>query len=245
MLEEFNNTEYDNSIFNNEEYLFDNKDIFNKIDDNDFLFYDIRGFTKPTPPIPCFLKGTKILTINGEINVEQLTDSDILITHDNRMIKPQEIIKFICKEKNSSTLPYKIPKGTLINNKKCSDNLYLSPFHQVLFYKNLFKSIKDLPFHQICCNEVQELCYYHIILPNYYTDTIIANGIVCEGFGPYFSKYFTQNKKYHRKILNYICKGKIRILLTMEEFNTFIKINNIKINFLKIDVNKNQHFLTK
>jgi len=235
MLEELDNTEFDN-ILNTEENIFNNKDIFNNTNINYKCLNGAGSFLSKNipidPSIPCFLKGTKILTLNGEMYVEDLTCSDILITDDNRMIKVQNIFKFILKEKNHSTLPYKISKDIVINNRKCSNDLYLSPLHQILVSNNLFTSIKYLPFSQIKANEIEEICYYHIVLPNYYTDTIIANGLACEGYGGYLMK--GEKIIHYKKIEKHTHKGNTRKLISIKKFNIYKKIYNIPSTFLKL-----------
>lgn len=223
-LEEYNLFDLNYDIFNDETDIFNSENTYNKL---------IGGgsFSQPTPPvppvppepIPCFLKGTKILTNNGEKNIEDLKIGDLLISYDGRKIKLLNIYSFNCKNKNKHTLPYKIPKNTIINGKLCNANLFLSPLHEILFYKNIFTSIKNLSFNQIDKSEIDSITYYHLILPNYYTDSIFANGIICEGLG----ELTKTNKNFHKIIFNHIYKNNCRKLLTINEFNKFNKDNTI------------------
>ena len=133
----------------------------------------------PIPPVPCFLKGTYILTVNGEKLIEDLTRNDNLITNDNRIIRACKITHYI-RDKTKDILPFVIPKNTTINNKKCNRDLYLSPHHGVQISENVIKQVRALPYNHVDIN-VDIVEYYNIILPNFFIDTVIANGIACEG----------------------------------------------------------------
>jgi surface protein len=128
---------------------------------------------------PCFLKGTHILTPNGYVRIEKLYAGDVVLTHDGRKVP-------ICKIHRSQptpspiTLPYRIPKGTQLHSRRCLDDLYLSPEHAILIHSNKMIAMKYIDFQQVNLHSIH---YYHIVLPNYYTDTLIANGIVCESYG--------------------------------------------------------------
>jgi len=220
------NFHYD--IFDNNNNIFDNEE-------NTYKSFLGLGSYNPPPnppnppnpyPIPCFLKGTKILTINGEINIEYLKKGDILICYNGRKIKLKDIYSFNCKNKNKFTLPYKIPKNTLINDNLCNKDLYLSPLHAILFQKNKFTAVKNLSFNQIDASEISSLTYYHLVLPNYYTDAIFANGIICEGYGKNL-----KNNKLDTILFEYVYKNKCRKLLSNSEYNYFIK--NIPVLFKK------------
>jgi hypothetical protein len=129
--------------------------------------------------VPCFLKGTHILTPNGYVRIEKLHAGDVVLTHDGRKVP-------ICKMHRSHprissiTLPYCIPRGTQVHSTRCLNDLYLSPKHAILITPTTMLAIKYTKFQQV---KVESIHYYHIVLPNYYTDTLIANGIVCESYG--------------------------------------------------------------
>jgi hypothetical protein len=163
----------------------------------------------PIPPVPCFLKGTYILTVNGEKLIEDLTTDDNLITTDNRIITASNITHYI-RDKTKDILPFVIPKNTTINNKKCNRDLYLSPHHGVQISENVIKQVRALPYNQVDIN-VDIVEYYNIILPNFFIDTVIANGIACEGLyceSNKVDKYIYETlgkqiiKHYTRYILN-------------------------------------------
>lgn len=209
------NFEEDKNLLNSEEYIFNNIDYG----------YQLLGLGSYNKNIPCFLKSTKILTIDGEKKIEELKKGDLLICYDKRKIEIKDIYCFTCKKLNKTTLPYKIPKNTKINNEICNDDLYLSPLHQILFYKNLFKCVKNLKFKQIDISEINadSITYYHIVLPNYYTDAIIANGVICEGFlGNLLEQNLSEQIIHNKIIFSKIYKNKCRKLITKNEYDKII-----------------------
>jgi hypothetical protein len=149
----------------------------------------------PSEDVPCFLKGTHILTPNGYVRIEKLHAGDLVLTHDGRKVP-------ICKMHRSHprissiTLPYCIPRGTQVHSTRCLDDLYLSPKHAILINPTTMLAIKYTKFQQV---KVESIHYYHIVLPNYYTDTLIANGIVCESYGS-AKKYNLHYGKYRTLI---------------------------------------------
>jgi intein/homing endonuclease len=214
-----NDNEETDNLLNFEDDIFNKSNDLNTFDALD-NYYPLFGNGSYKGNVPCFLKSTKILTINGEKKIEELKKGDLLICYDERIIEIKDIYSFTCKDLNKYNIPYKIPKNTKINDRVCNDDLYLSPLHQVLFRGNLFTFVKNLNFRQLDISEIETntITYYHIVLPNYYTDAVIANGIICEGFSEKLSKNLTHNKMIFSKIY----KGKYRKLLRPNEFNKII-----------------------
>ena len=162
---------------------------------------------------PCFLKGTHILTPNGYVRIEKLYAGDVVLTHDGRKVP-------ICKMHRSRptpspvTLPYCIPKGTQLHSRRCLDDLYLSPEHAILIHSNKMIAMKYTAFQQI---KLQSIHYYHIVLPNYYTDTLIANGIVCESYGS------------AKKSMKQLHDGKYRTLITPRSYYNITEPSHYKL----------------
>jgi hypothetical protein len=128
---------------------------------------------------PCFLKGTKILTENGEIYVEKLSVGDWVITFFGDIKK----IKFIGKRRlksNPKVSPIRFPAGCLADGVPTSD-LWLSPDHALCFSdvlveaKNLIDAAMIFQDHSI-----QDVEYFHIELEEH--DILIANGTPAESF---------------------------------------------------------------
>ena len=125
--------------------------------------------------VKCFLKGTNILTPSGYKQIEKLRVGEPVMTHDGRKV----FIKKIRRSTPSpsvNTHPYVIRAGTRIDSYQCIQDLYLTPEHAIL-QSGVMVPIQYTEFKQVTD---QELIYYHIVLPNFYTDTLIANGIPCE-----------------------------------------------------------------
>ena len=182
----------------------------------------------PNPNVPCYLKGTNILTTKGYIGIEELTDTDNLINHLGNKIKILHITKFN-RTNHINTHPYIIPKNTKINNYICIKDLYISKDHAILF-NNLFIPVRNTEFKietNIDCNIYE---YYHITTENFFTDTIIANGLPTESFGKHILKE-------HLCILNKISKNGIRKLLSKQEFNNIINPKSKSKPKIKIKLN--------
>ena len=127
----------------------------------------------------CILKGTPILTSNGYVNIEELCINDTIMTWDQRVVK---IIGLYIQHVMADTcelIPYKIPKGTL----GALDDLYISKHHCVLIDGEYFNVPHNMP--QLTQSELhvgQSITYYHIETDNYFTDTLVANGVPIETF---------------------------------------------------------------
>jgi hypothetical protein len=127
----------------------------------------------------CILKGTPILTSNGYVNIEELCINDTIMTWDKRVVK---IIGLYIQQVMADTcelIPYKIPKGTL----GALDDLYISKHHCILIDGEYFNVPHNMP--QLTQSELhagQPITYYHIETDNYFTDTLVANGVPIETF---------------------------------------------------------------
>ncbi len=129
--------------------------------------------------INCILKGTPILTSDKYVKIEELCVDDTVITWDNRAVKiisthVQDVIADTCE-----FIPYKIPKGVL----GALDDLYISKHHCILIDGEYFNVPHNMP--QLSQSEIhigQSITYYHIETDNYFTDTLVANGVPIETF---------------------------------------------------------------
>ena len=179
----------------------------------------------PPGPIPCFLKGTKILTDNGEKLIETLEKGTNLINHKGEKIKLLDIYSFNT-HKMIDTHPCLIKKGTVINGNKCNSDLYLSQAHGVLV-KNMFVPIIKLVKPQKIEDNKDYYSYYHLITENFFTDVVVSNGIPSETY----SKSIKQrmNRELFNYLLKNITKNDCRILLEKNDFiNLIEKFSRIK-----------------
>jgi len=180
------------------------------VNENSTIRYTIPAAEIPPSPqnnVPCFLRGTKILTTKGEINIEDLEITDKLINHLGKKCNMVKIVKFK-RYKNKNTNPYVILKDTKINNYVCNRDLYLSKDHAILINNRYFIQARYLPFAKQATDlQCEQYEYYHIITENFLTDTIISNGIPTESFGYNLPKH----------ILPHIYKNKVRTIQRKKE----------------------------
>ena len=164
--------------------------------------------------IKCFLKGTNVLTPSGYRRIELLKIGDKVLTHDNR---PVRIVKINKSNPSPSKYshPYKIPKGTRVDNFVCNEDLFLTPEHAIMVKYPYMVPIQSTIFKQVTD---QPLEYFHLVLPNYYTDTIIANGIPCESLC-----LLAEQKIAHRVIVQSNC----RRILSQKEYMSMISPSNL------------------
>jgi hypothetical protein len=87
---------------------------------------------------------------------------------------------------NSDNAPYKVPSGYKLSHHVCTQDLFLSQEHGILFDPEVIVPVRNLGFHQD--TTIPRLHYFHITLPNFFTDNLLANGIPCESYCGYFIK---------------------------------------------------------
>jgi hypothetical protein len=135
--------------------------------------------------IPCFIAGTKILTSTGYKVVESLTATDSIQTSDGRSVTYKGYRTTI-KATTLETAPYTIPANTFGPNSP-SREITLSPRHAIqsamgiwqipTYAMKMFSGIKQSTIGE-------KIVYYHIELPNYFTDNIVLEGnIIVESYG--------------------------------------------------------------
>ena len=140
---------------------------------------------------PCFLRGTMILTTDGEVAVEDLTKNhkvitygDInneaeTITHNPSVANVQEVIKFKTWDMNEFSRPICFKKDSMTTNCPSRD-LYLSPQHSVaLVWKTIVQAMTlvngDTIAYDMSCDSAE---YYHIVLKNH--SVIFASNMAVE-----------------------------------------------------------------
>ena len=138
--------------------------------------------------VPCFLEGTRILTTNGYKNIELLVPKkDKLLDKDNKSLNFLDIQKY-SQENNGKQYPYKIPSGSKLSAEyMCNRDLYLTYNHCVyLPHLNKYAPVSAMKHLKEDKTLTQKkFTYYHIFTENYFSDTIMANGIPCESHSKY------------------------------------------------------------
>ncbi len=145
----------------------------------------------------CFAKGTQILTDNGQVAVEDLTEGDRLQTKDDGA---QEIHWIGQRKMSGARLhamphlrPIRIKKGALDLGEPDKD-LLISPEHRVLIKgrgaQALFNTDEVLVTARDLLNDrsilidhsLKDVTYYHLMLDRH--QIVWANGVECESFHP-------------------------------------------------------------
>jgi len=145
-----------------------------------------------SPNVPCFFKGTQILTDKGCVAVEslkpgdniqtfaQITDNFEVILHDAKIQKCISIKNLVVFNPRPSTGLICFSGGSLGENLP-AHNLYVSPDHGVFAdgYLRVAKSFVNgnTIFYEQSCKKID---YYHIMLDTY--ACVQANGVLCESF---------------------------------------------------------------
>ena len=134
--------------------------------------------------VPCFVAGTRILTAEGYKAVETLTADDLIRTADNRIV-PFRMFKTHITATSSETAPYTIPANTF--GRACpATEMTISPYHAIQSSPTTWQIPKYAAqmFRGITQAETgQAITYYHLELPNYFKDNIVAEGTVVESYG--------------------------------------------------------------
>ena len=169
--------------------FYDTNNTFNDVQYTYSWSYSLDGGGSGTGQfIPCFLEGTRILTTNGYKNIELLhPKKDKLLDKDNKPLNFLDIQKY-SQENNGKQYPYKIPSGSKLSAEYiCNRDLYLTYNHCVyLPHLNKYAPVsatKHLKEDKTLTQK--KFTYYHIFTENYFSDTIMANGIPCESHSKY------------------------------------------------------------
>jgi hypothetical protein len=137
-----------------------------------------------TSALPCFVAGTRIMTPTGEKLVEDLRSGDIILSADGRKL-PATIYSTKIAKTTNQTAPYLIPANAFSKSYPPQD-IILSPKHAIQSRKGVWEipQFAEGRYPAVQKTKVGEAVeYFHIELPNFFTDNVIANGSVCESLG--------------------------------------------------------------
>jgi len=132
--------------------------------------------------VACFAPGTRVLTTAGYKAVEALSTGDKLVSSDGRAL-PFTLFKgaVITTEKSAPFIIKKNAFGTVP-----TADVRLSPIHTFQTRKGVWQTprVAAQTNDKVVQESVgEEVTYYHIELPNYFTDNIVSEGLVVESFG--------------------------------------------------------------
>jgi hypothetical protein len=133
--------------------------------------------------IPCFPKGTPILTHQGYRLVETLTNDDTVRTTDGRDVSIK-LLHFTVGRADQTTAPYRIQAGAL-GHYYPPEDLCLSAIHAIQDSRGVWQMPKYLARHNPMVQQYglgQSVEYFHIECPNFFTDNLVVNGATVESF---------------------------------------------------------------
>ena len=141
--------------------------------------------------VVCILSKTYIRTPMGDQYIDNLRDGDLIITSDNRIVPIIKIIKYYIEDSNEYSYPVCIPKD-YFGIDMPNNNTYLSQNHAINLLNNKWIYGRD-HLKYFTLYKTKPL-YFHVLLPNYYTDDLIANNIIVESWSGFTIK--NSNVKY-------------------------------------------------
>ena len=212
--------------------------VQNKVTDDivrmDGLVFILGGVTAYQQSIPCFLKGTEILTTQGYKKVEDLQPGkDKLLDHNHHTLECLEVQKYT-QSWNGKDFPCVIPKGAELSKEfVCTKDLYLTKNHGIYlphlkyFYPSMRMKVKQ------DTTKVDKYEYFHVFTNNFFCDTIIANGIPCETHSKYVLEHIMSVDTSGRLLKTILdtCKAEndgSRKRLSKKEYNRLVHLHNKK-----------------
>ena len=135
-----------------------------------------------TDVVPCFCRGTLILTERGEVPVEKLAVGDSVVTLSDT-VRPIRWIGFgrdLLTRSNKSARPVIVRRGALADNVPHRD-LYLTHGH-ALYLDEVLIPVENLVNHRsiLWDERARAVEYYHIELEDH--DVLLAEGAPAESY---------------------------------------------------------------
>jgi hypothetical protein len=119
-----------------------------------------------------------------------------VLTHDDSEVTIIEImIKTLDNEHNN--YPFIVTKEFMGTDQE----IYLSPNHGILI-NNLIVPIKYT--NLLKKNDLDEILYYNLKLQNYFKDTIVAGGLICESWDGINQELFGPKKEFEEKYKSFL-----------------------------------------
>ena len=129
--------------------------------------------------VPCILSKTLIRTPYGNEYIDNLKEGDLIVTDNNRIVPIIQILKYQINSPTESSYPICIPNNYFGSNVPDRDT-YISQNHAIkLTNEYWIYGAHHLKFFK---KHIVKPLYYHILLPNYFTDNLIANNMFIESW---------------------------------------------------------------
>ena len=164
----------------------------------------------------CLAKGTQILCPQGYALIETLRKGDFVFTGDKRVVPIESIHNTMFHKTTKQTAPYTIEKDAF--GKNCPPNsLQVSGRHAVQIAEGLWEMPEEAAKSNPLVKQAplgESVSYYHVALPDYAKDTLVANGQIVESLnkGAYTESYLWNSaKKGYVRILTQRTTNKARI----------------------------------
>ncbi len=147
----------------------------------------------------CFAKGTQILTPQGYALIESLKKGDSVVTGDKRIVPIESIHTTYFGKTTEQTAPYTIEKDAF--GKNCPPNaLQVSGKHAIQIGEGLWEMPEEAAKSNRLVKQAplgESVRYYHVALPDYAKDTLVANGQIVDSLntGKYRESYVWNNEK--------------------------------------------------
>src|SRR5271165_1816097 len=147
----------------------------------------------------CFLRGTRILTPNGNVEIERLSIGDPVLTAKGEVKSVKWIGRQVVERaSNPGAAPVKICRFA-IDGKAPEGDLYVSPAHALYIDGILIPAGNLVNGVTIIANakpEISTITYYHVELDSH--EVILAEGLAVESFFGGNRKAFDNAGDYER-----------------------------------------------
>jgi phospholipase/lecithinase/hemolysin len=129
--------------------------------------------------LPCFVSGTRLRTVAGEVAVEELGVGDRMVLANGELAPVIWIGRRMVDGADSADWPVRVRAGALGGGRPSRD-LYLSPDHAVLIDGVLVPVRHLIDGASIAQVRYGPVTYWHVELPRH--DVLLAEGLPCESF---------------------------------------------------------------
>jgi hypothetical protein len=151
----------------------------------------------------CLAKGTKILTPSGYCKIETLKKGDLVET-ESKYVPIERIYSSFYDKTNKLTAPYIIYRNAFSKNYPPND-VVVSGRHAIQLRPGVWELPEEAAKENknvVQCKVGESIVYYHIELPDYANDNLIANGCVVESLNS--GKKYVESYVWSEKELGYI-----------------------------------------